>query len=330
MRSSADPRSPASWSARALLLAVLLSSGASCRSGFPSEEPAPGRAPAASARAATVARPLAAALSPDGEVMYLARLDAAGAALVMMGPTGGALQSFSMPLAMPLALSVLPDSSGVLVVDAGGPEGPDSAGAVYLIDPAGSFRTLSGAGIRLPVAVAAAPDGSAAYVCAQDAADDQPGVFRIPLDGSPPQLLYKGAPLARPVALSFAENGYLYVADADALGPRSGGLIRIEEGRALLLSRGALPIGPGAGLAPSAQGSGSLLALSAAGASAWLLELRADGSWSELAPVGDRPHDPLTLARAARADLWIAVDGVSETQPDPNDPVQGQLLRLQP
>lgn len=314
----------------AVALLALLGSSATCRSGFPSEDPPLALAPLASARVATAARPVAAALSADGEVMYVASLGSTGSALVSSGPTGGALQSFSMPLALPLALSVLPEEGGVLVVDAAGPETPDSAGGVYLIDRAGSFRSLSMQGIRVPVAVAAAPLGSAAYVCAWDAADDQPGVWKLPLDGNPGQLVYKGAPLARPIALSFAEDRYLYVADADALGPGGGALIRIEEGRALLINHRALPIGPGSGLAPSGKGSGKLLTLAAPGQSQWLIEVGPDGSFAASAPSGEKPHDPLTLARAAAADVWIAVDGVSEAQPDPGSPVSGQVLRLVP
>lgn len=316
--------------ALALLALALLGSGSACRSGFPSEEPAPARGPLASARIATAARPVAAALSPDGETLYVASLSSAGAALVSSGPTGGALSSFSMPLALPLSLSVLPEEGGVLVVDAAGPELPDSAGAIYLIDRAGSFRSLSMQGIRVPIAVTSAPDGSAAYVCAQDAADDLPGVWKLPLDGSPGQLVYKGAPLARPIALSFAEDRYLYLADADALGPGAGALVRIEPGRALLINQRALPIAPGSGLAPSGKGSGKLLTLAASGQSQWLIEVGPDGSFAASAPSGDKPHDPLTLARAAAADVWIAVDGVSEVQPDPDSPVLGQVLRLVP
>lgn len=321
---------PFQRSALALLAFALLGSGAACRSGFPSEEPAPARSPLSSARLATAARPVAAALSADGEVVYVASLESSGSALVSTGPAGGALQSLSMPLGLPLALSVLPEEGGVLVVDAAGPELPDSAGAIYLIDRAGSFRALSMQGIRIPVAIAAAPDGSAAYVCALDAADDQPGVWRLPLDGGPGQLVYKGAPLARPIALSFAEDRYLYVADADALGPGGGALVRIEEGRALLINQRALPIGPGSGLAPSGSGSGKLLTLAASGQAAWLIEVSPDGSFEASTPAGDRPHDPLTLARAAAAEVWVAVDGVSEAQPDPGSPVRGQILRLVP
>lgn len=265
--------------------------------------------------------------------MYVASLESAGAALVSSGPTGPTgeeLQSFSMPLGLPLSLSVLPEEGGVLVVDAAGPELPDSPGAVHLIDRAGSFRALAMQGIRVPVAVTAAPDGSAAYVCAQDAADDQPGVWKLPLDGSPGQLVYKGEPLARPIALSFAEDHYLYVLDADALGPGGGALIRIEAERALLINQRALPIGPGSGLAPSGTGRGKLLTLAASGQPAWLIEVSPDGSFEASTPVGDRPHDPLTLVRAAAADVWIAVDGVSEAQSDPESPVRGQILRLVP
>jgi hypothetical protein len=304
-----------------------------CRGGFPSEQPAIGRAPQVSASAAVLARPTAAALSASGDVVHVAQLLPAGggAALLSVAAGGAPLQALSLPLGLPLALAALPDDSGVLVVDAAGPDGAeDAAGAAYLIDPAGQFRRLALDGVRTPVAIAAAPDGRAAYLAGRDAADDQAAIWRLPLDGGAPELFYKGALLVRPLALTFGEDGYLYAADADALGPRQAAVLRIEAGRAVLINKTALPLGPGAGLAPSAAGSGKLLLLGAPAQPAWLIELAVDGSWQALGPQGPAPHEPLTLSRAARADVWLAVDGVRETQADPGDPVQGQLLRLVP
>lgn len=52
------------------------------------------------------------------------------------------------------------------------------------------------------------------------------------------------------------------------------------------------------------------------------------GSWQGILPSGPRPHEPLTLERAAQANMWLAVDGVTEAQPEQADPVQGQRLLL--
>ncbi|MFO0579094.1 MAG: hypothetical protein U1A78_34260 [Polyangia bacterium] len=308
--------------------ALLLATLTACRGGFSSEAPISGRAPQVSVAATALLRPTAAALSASGDTVYVAQLQPEGAALIAVSAGGAPLKALSLPLGLPLALAALPDDSGVLVVDAADPG--DAAGAAYLIDPAGQFRRLALDGVRVPVAIAAAPDSRAAYVAGRDAADDQAAIWRMPLDGGAPELFYKGAPLTRPLALAFAEDGYLYAADADGLGARQGAVLRIEAGRAVLINHTALPLGPGAGLCPSAAGSGKLLLLGAPAQPAWLIELAVDGSWQAFAPQGPSPHEPLALSRAARADVWLAVDGVREAQPDPGDPAQGQLLRLTP
>ena len=320
-------RARARAAARALLLAAALTA---CRGGFPSEAPVSGRAPQVSVATAALARPTAAALSASGDTVYVAQLQPEGASLIAVSAGGAPLRALSLPLGLPLALAALPDDSGVLVVDAVDPDAEDAAGAAYRIDPSGQVRRLALGGIRVPVAIAASPDSRAAYVAGRDPTDDQAAIWRVPIEGGAPELFYKGTPLTRPVALTFAEDGYLYAADADALGARQGAVLRIEAGRAVLLNRTALPLGVGAGLCPSAAGSGKLLLLGAPAQPAWLIELAVDGSWQALAPQGPIPHEPLALSRAARADVWLAVDGVLETQPDPGDPVQGQLLRLVP
>lgn len=328
--SPGSQRGVAARAAGAGPLGLLLAALTACRGGFPSEAPVVGRAPKESVAATALARPTAAALSASGDTVYVAQLQPEGAALIAVSAGGAPLQALSLPLGLPLALAALPDDSGVLVVDAAGPDAEDAAGAAYVIDPSGQFRPLTLSGIRVPIAIAAAPDSRSAYVAGRDAAEDQAAIWRVPLDGGAPELFYKGAPLTRPLALSFAEDGYLYAADADALGARQGAVLRIEAGRAVLINRTALPLGPGAGLCPSAAGSGKLLLLGAPAQPAWLIELSVDGSWQALAPQGPSPHEPLALSRAARADVWLAVDGVREAQPNPGDPVQGQLLRLLP
>ncbi len=293
----------------------------------------PGLPPTSGTSVATVDRPLAAVVSPDGATAYFTAHDNKGQAqLYSVATAGGAPTQLttSTVLGHPLGLAISPDGQTLYIADSAGGKiaGNEDAGTVYSSTLGGSISATTYDGFRAPGGVAVSADGSKLFISGFDKTDGKPGVFVVASSGGTASPLAKGAPFSNPSALYSAADGAVYVVDATALGPNLAGVIKVGDGNASLFNKTALKVGYSAGIAPVGPGSTDLLITGNGGlGSGAVYQLTADGNATALTLASTSLFDPSTIARAANANIWVVIDTVIATQGAPG-PQQGAVYKI--
>lgn len=291
--------------------------------------PQPSGPPTAARSVATVDRPLAAVLSPDGKTVYLTAHDANGLAQLYSVPAAGgtpAKITTSVPLIHPLSLAIGADGNTLYIVDSAG--GAQDAGTVYSGNVSGSITADAFTGVRGPAGVAVATDGSV-YVSGFDAADGRPGLFKGGAGGGALTPVVRGAPFSSPSAVTVGGDGSVYVVDATARGAQQGAVIKVTGSTGALFTPQPLGVGFSAGISPQGVGSSELLVTANTGlGSGAVYRVDAGGNATALA-LGASFFDPATIHRAANVSVWVAVDSVNGTQANPAQQL-GQVYVLTP
>jgi len=304
--------------------------------------------PKSATTAATLSRPIAAALSPDAKTVYVTAFDSNGQAQLYSGPAGGALTvvASSMPLSYPCSIAVTSDGTKLLIADLGDAGGGGPTGAVYTSSTTGTLTALTTGTPQYPTGVALSLDDSSAYVTGVDPTDGKPGVWQIAVSGGGPVQLYKGAPLVYPAGVTVSNDGGLYVADTSGLGASQGAIFRIQDSRAFQINKTPLRMHFPVGLAPAGQGFPDLLITTAVALGVpnepFVVRLSPDGTQQPLtlALAGGTITEPTSIHRAAKTDSWIVVDAVVPAAdlagapgvPDPAklDNPDGRIIQLSP
>lgn len=291
--------------------------------------------PARSRSIATLDRPLAAVLDPDGKTVYATAIDVDGRAqLFSVAASGGepSRMATGEMLSYPLGLAIKPDGSALFVADIGDPGGSGAeSGAVIRVSIGGGSARFALGELRHPAGMAISRDGQDLFVAGVSAEDGRPGVWRFAESGGPPAAVYKGDPLRGPSGIVIANDGTLYVADPTALGPRGGAVIRISSGSATLVNRVPIQMNFPAGIAAAGPGHPDVLVTG-------IMPRSGAGALFRVSPAGEifpihidlTLLDPGPLHRAARSGVWVLVDAIRvPMRPDPAQ-APGLLFQLVP
>lgn len=328
-------RSVLTLSAAGLALAM---AAAGCKPTYEVVQPPPATGhptPTQALAMATVGHPLAAAVASDAQTLYVVGFDASGQVGLGIGTISSPLPAIPMSgaaISFPIGIAVSSDGKTLLLADIGA-AGVDGNGGVYKATPSGDLTAITNGELRRPTAVAFSSDEKSVYVTAVDTSDDQPGVFKLSLNGGSAELLYKGPPLTNPSGMAVANDGSLYVADSTSVGAQTGNIYRIQSNRAIQINKKPLSLGYPAGLAAAGNQSIDLLYVSqpAVGAD-WLFRLSPEGTSTPVTIDGiTAPTDATTLVRAPKADAWVLVDSVipGNTAAEIENP-SGRVVQLAP
>ena len=295
----------------------------------------PGVPPTTATSLASIDRPLAAVVSPDGQTVYLTAHDSNGLAQLYSVPAAGgtpAKITTSTPLGHPLSMAISPDGRTLYFADSIGGKiaGNEDAGTVYSSDTSGGISGATYDGVRAPSAVAVSADGNTLFITGFDKTDGQAGVFAASAGGGVASALAKGSPFKSPSAVTAASDGAVYVVDALAQGSTQAGVIKVRDGSASLFNKQPLKVGFASGIAPVGPGSTDFLITGNNGLGAGVVyQLTADGVATPLTLGTTAFFDPATIARAGNANVWIVVDSVNATNATPGQQL-GSLYKLAP
>lgn len=301
------------------------------------------QSPKNAATAATLLRPIAAALSPDAKTLFVTAFDQLGQGQVLSGAVGGTLAPLStgVTLSYPCGIAVSPDGMTLLVTDLGDAGGAGPTGAIYRGATTGGLSAVTAPMVIYPTAVAVSLDSATAYVTGSDQTDGQPGVWSIALSGGTVNPLIKGPPLAHPAGITVANDSSVYVADSGASGGGHGAIFRIQSGRPIQINKTPLRMHFPAGITSAGTGYPDLLytVAQALGSEPYLYRLSPDGTTAPIMLGGDaKVIEATTVARAANADTWALVNGVApaaDVAPNTPDPAKlenpdGHVIQLTP
>lgn len=296
----------------------------------------PGPAVPRAARAlAAPQRPLAAALSDDGATTYFVAFDAVGQAQLYTLPSAG-LPAGGAPtvldtgngLLFPTSLAVT-RAGDLYVADLG--DFGDAPGAVLRLSPGQPPQPIGLGSIYKPTALAVAPNGKDLYAVGLDKTY-APAIFLLADGAAAFAPVFSGAGLQRPSAITFGNDGQLYVLDPLYFGPREGAVLRVSPPNAAVFSKTPLQIHFPGGLSPLGGGAAGLLLTGPGDAGGALLQIGAGGDVTPVAldrGAADRsPYEPVSLQRAGRADRWVLVDHMQAAQAA--DPPVGEVIHLAP
>jgi hypothetical protein len=313
---------------RLVLTAGYLAAFGSCRTQESPGTPQLGDAvPSTRVMLTTAHRPTAAALSADGQTLYLLALDDAGVYQLFRGALDAppAVVPTSLSLSFPVALVVSQDGSKIVIVDYGQAGGDAPKGAVYAGDPGGALSRIGGSTtLSYPTAATLSADEQSVYITGREvtATGTEAVLWQVSLAGGDAALRYRGAPLAEPIGLSLASDGSLYVADAQGGAGNTGTIFRSVGDRLYQVSHQPLKLSFPCGLSAAGRNSPDLLFTgpSTTNQDAWLRRISPDGLVQDV-PLPSA-IDATCVARAAAADRWVAIDAVvpsSSTGVDPLD-----------
>lgn len=306
------------------------------------------QSPKSASTAATLSRPIAAALSPDAKTVYVTAFDSNGQAQLFSGPAGGSLTvtASSVPLSYPCSITVTSDGARLLIADLGDAGSGGPTGAVYSSTTSGTMTALTSGTPQYPTGVALSTDNTSAYVTGVDPTDGQPGVWQIAISGGGPVQIFKGTPLVYPAGVTVSNDGSVYVADTSGMGATRGAIFRIQDSRAVQINKTPLSMHFPVGLAPAGQGFPDLLVTTTValgtGAEPFVVRLSPDGTQTPLmlSVSGGAVTEATTIHRAAKADSWILVDAVVPASdlagsPGVADPAKldnpdGRVIQLSP
>ncbi len=195
------------------------------------------------ARAEAFRRPIDAAPSPDGTLIYFSATGDQGSAVFRVPAGGGDVATLSEggPLARPTGVAVATDGSRVYVADqqseAAGTGGAGAgAGAILTIpatDGPAAATPLPGTEGRSPrgldVTRPAGGDADVIYFTGTDPADGSRGLFRVPAAGGEVTTVADGPPFLAPDSVVVAADGVAYVSDLRT-GSGQGQVLRVAGG----------------------------------------------------------------------------------------------------
>jgi hypothetical protein len=168
------------------------------------------------ARAAAFQRPVDAAPSPDGSVVYYLSVGDRGPAVLSVRSGGGAASSVASgtPFSDPTGVAVATDGSAVFVADgqAGG------SGAILTAPTTGTATTVTmvgGTQGRTPKGLDVVKQSGAdvIYFTGTDPANNAVGLFKVPAAGGTVTTVAEGAPFVAPDSVVVAANGDAFVSD---------------------------------------------------------------------------------------------------------------------
>jgi hypothetical protein len=299
----------------------------------PACQPQPGpQAPKSSRAVARVDRPLCAAADDSGGNVYFVAYDAEGQVQLYTVPAAGGTPRVIPTaglLSHPVGLAIKPDNSALYIADLGDPGGEgEETGAVLRVPlSGGTAGRVAAADLIAPAGIAMTADGKELLVTGKGR-DGAPAVWRL-ADGGGATLLYQGAALQSPSGIAQTDDGTIYVADAMALSPREGAVVRISAGAAAVHSKVPLRLGFPAGLAPSGPRRPDVLLAGVSDKTGMgvIYLVTAGGDVSEVSlPLAATDLGP--LHRSARGTTWVAVDTMSLMSAPAAAEAPGQIFVL--
>ena len=178
--------------------------------------------------------PLDAAPSPDGTDTYYLATGDNGPGVYRVPGGGGPVSTVTQgaPLTKPTGIGVAPDGLRLYLADAQAqsPAAPGAAGAILTVSAMGTpepLTTLPGTRGRSPHGLDVGSD--VIYFTGIDPANNQPGLFQVPLAGGTVSTIAEGPPFSAPDSVAATAGGVAYVTDQGA-GPGQGKVFRVSGG----------------------------------------------------------------------------------------------------